>query len=115
MNPLPGSVSEFSLFLSDRETRRIDTFLASQYPERSRSNIQRMIDKGYVHVNGQMIDKNKKVYARDVVSVEWKSEQGKFEAEDIPLDVVYENADFAIINKEPFQNTHPVMGEGGNS
>lgn len=51
MNPLPGSISEFSLFLSDRETRRIDTFLASQYPERSRSNIQRMIDKGYVHVN----------------------------------------------------------------
>lgn len=115
MNPFPGSVTTFSLFLSDRETRRIDTFLASQYPERSRSNIQRLIDQGLVSVNGQTIDKNKKVYARDVVSIEWKSERGKFEAEDIPLDIVFENADFAVINKEPFQNVHPVLGEGGNS
>ncbi len=115
MNPTPGSVTTFSLFLSDRETRRIDTFLASQYPERSRSNIQRLIERGFVSVNGQTIDKNKKVYARDTVSVEWKSEAGKFEAEAIPLDVVYENADFAIINKDPFINVHPVPGEGGNS
>lgn len=115
MNPFPGSVTDFSLHLSDRETRRIDTFLASQYPERSRSNIQRLIDKGFVKVNGTVIDKNRKVYARDVISVEWKSEPGKFEPEDIPLDIVYENADFAIINKAPFQNTHPVLGEGGNS
>lgn len=115
MNPFPGSVTDFSLHLSDRETRRIDTFLASQYPERSRSNIQRLIDKGFVKVNGTVIDKNRKVYARDVVSVEWKSEPGKFEPEDIPLDIVYENADFAVINKDPFQNTHPVLGEGGNS
>ncbi|MDQ1343371.1 MAG: Pseudouridine synthase [Patescibacteria group bacterium] len=115
MNPFPGSITEFSLHLSSRETRRIDTFLASQYPERSRSNIQRLIDKGFVKVNGQVIDKNKKVYAKDVIAIEWKSEPGKFEAEDIPLDIVFENADFAIINKDPFQNTHPVMGEGGNS
>lgn len=115
MNPVPGSVTQFSLFLSSRETRRIDTFLASQYSERSRSNIQKLIDQGSVSVNGQTVDKNKKVYARDVVSVHWKSEPGKFGAEEIPLDVVYENADFAIINKDPFQNTHPVPGEGGNS
>lgn len=115
MNPVPGSVTEFSLFLSSRETRRIDTFLASQYPERSRSNIQKLVDQGFVSVNGQKIDKNKKVYARDVVAVHWKSDPGKFEAEDLPLDVVYENADFAIINKDPFVNVHPVPGEGGNS
>lgn len=115
MNPFPGSTTEFSLLLSDRETRRIDTFLASQYPERSRSNIQRLIDRGFVKVNGQLIDKNKKVYSRDVISVHWKSEPGKFEAEEMPLDIVFENADFAVINKDPFQNTHPVLGEGGNS
>lgn len=115
MNPFPGSTTEFSLLLSDRETRRIDTFLASQYPERSRSNIQRLIDRGFVKVNGQVIDKNKKVYSRDAISVYWKSEPGKFEAEEMPLDIVFENADFAVINKDPFQNTHPVLGEGGNS
>jgi 23S rRNA pseudouridine1911/1915/1917 synthase len=115
VNPIPGSVTEFSLLLSDRETRRIDTFLASQYPERSRSNIQRLVDLGHVSVNGQKIDKNKKVYSRDVIRVEWKSEKGKFGPENIPLDVIFENIDFAVINKEPFQNTHPVLGEGGNS
>jgi 23S rRNA pseudouridine1911/1915/1917 synthase len=43
----------------------------------------------------------------------WKVEAMHLEAEDIPIDIIFENDDFAIINKDAGMNTHPTPGEEG--
>ena len=72
-----------------------------------------MIDEGKISCNGETFSKNRKIYRGDVIEIEWKVEQMELMAEDIPLDIIYENDDFAIINKDAGINTHPTPGEWG--
>ena len=72
-----------------------------------------MIDEGKISCNGETFSKNRKIYRGDVIEIEWKVEQMALMAEDMPLDIIYENDDFAIINKDAGINTHPTPGEGG--
>mgnify|MGYP003954863371 CR=1 FL=1 len=48
-----------------------------------------------------------------MIKIEWKVENMSLEAEDMPLDIIFENEDFAIINKDAGINTHPTPGEDG--
>lgn len=107
------SISLFSVLADPRETRRVDTYLSALFPEKSRSYLQKMIEEGKISCNGQSFTKNKKIYRGDVIEIQWKVESMELIAEDIPLDIVFENDDFAIINKDPGMNTHPTPGEEG--
>ena len=101
-------IIQFSVFIDPRSTRRIDTFLASLFPLFSRSQVQKIIELNRVMINGKVINKNTKIYLKDEVYADFTPEKNtKFEAEDIPIDIVYENTDFAIINKDPFMSVHP--------
>lgn len=105
------STSLFCVFADPRETRRVDTYLSALFPERSRSYLQKMIESAQITANGESFTKNKKIYRGDVIEIKWKIESMELTAEDIPLDVVFENDDFAIINKDAGINTHPTPGE----
>lgn len=107
------STSLFCVLADPRETRRVDTYLSALFPEKSRSYIQKMIEKGKITVNGKNFTKNKKIYKGDVIEIHWIIESMELVAEDISLDIVFENDDFAIINKDAGINTHPTSGEGG--
>lgn len=107
------STSLFCVLADPRETRRVDTYLSALFPEKSRSYIQKMIEEGKITANGANFTKNKKIYRGDIIEIHWKVEDMSLEAEDMPLDIVYENADFAIINKDAGINTHPTPGEEG--
>lgn len=107
------SISHFSVFCDERETRRVDTYLSALFPEKSRSYLQKMIEEGKIYCNGANFTKNKKIYRGDEIRIEWKVENMTLEAEDMPLDIVFENDDFAIINKDAGINTHPTPGEAG--
>lgn len=72
-----------------------------------------MIDEWKITCNGSVFTKNKKIYRGDTLEIQWKIEQMELIAEDIPLDIVFENDDFAIINKDAGINTHPTPGEEG--
>lgn len=72
-----------------------------------------MIEEGKIACNGQRFTKNKKIYRGDEITIEWKIESMALEAENIAIDIVYENDDFALINKDPGMNTHPTPGESG--
>jgi 23S rRNA pseudouridine1911/1915/1917 synthase len=72
-----------------------------------------MIEEGKVFCNGENFTKNKKIYRGNVMRIEWKIENMELIAENIPLDIVFENDDFAIINKDARINTHPTPGEDG--
>ena len=105
------TTSLFCVLADPRETRRVDTYLAALFPEKSRSYIQEMIEEGKISCNGQNFTKNKKIYRGDEIKIEWKVEQMELIAEDIAIDILFENDDFAIINKDAGINTHPTPGE----
>lgn len=109
--PVPSTVkriSELSVYLDVRESRRVDMFLSTLFSDVSRSYIQKLIDAGDVYIDGVAVKKNAKIFHKTVIRVEWRIEQGKFEAEDIPLDIVYDGPGFAVINKRAGMNVHPV-------
>ena len=107
------TTSIFCVLADPRETRRVDTYLSALFPEKSRSYIQKMIEEGKITCNGGGFTKNKKIYRGDVIEIRWTVENMKLEAENMTLDIVYENDDFAIINKDAGVNTHPTPGEEG--
>jgi 23S rRNA pseudouridine1911/1915/1917 synthase len=72
-----------------------------------------MIEEENITVNGNTFNKNKKIYRGDTIEMKWKVETMELLAEDMPLDIVYENEDFAVINKDAGINTHPTPGEEG--
>ncbi len=107
------TTSLFCVLADPRETRRVDTYLSALFPEKSRSYIQKMIEEEKISCNGAIFSKNKKIYKGDIIEIQWKVESMELIAEDIPLDIIYENDDFAIINKDAGINTHPTPGEWG--
>ena len=108
-------ITTFCVLADPRETRRIDTYLAGIFPHSSRSYMQKLIEEECISVNGQTFTKNKKIYRWDLIEIRWKVEKMHIEAEDMPLEIVFENDDFAIINKDPWVNTHPTPWEDGKS
>jgi len=95
--------------------QRVDIYLSALFSDFSRSYIQKLIDKGYVQINGNQIAKNLKLQARDRVEIDVLVESVDIQAQDIPLDIVFENDDILIINKDAGINTHPTPGIEGKS
>jgi 23S rRNA pseudouridine1911/1915/1917 synthase len=91
--------------------KRIDAYLASRYPDYSRSVIQKVIDAGAVLVNEQPVKSSYKVRVEDLIRV-WLPELDD-EApvpEDIPLAIVYEDESLVVVNKAPGMVVHPAKG-----
>ena len=90
---------------------RIDKFLSEQIGDRSRSFISNLIKEGNVIVNGKAVSKSYVIKENDIIkatvpeAVEYIAE-----AENIPLDVVYEDADLIVINKPKGMVVHPAAG-----
>ena len=91
---------------------RIDRYLAEHIPDTSRTRIQHAADASHIWVNGQPVNSNYKVKPLDVIQVLLDHEpyDGHIEAEDIPLDVVYEDDSLMVINKPAGLVVHPGHG-----
>ena len=90
---------------------RIDKFLSDELPERSRSYIQKLIKEDQVTVNGKIVKANYKLSADDFVVVcQPELKEPDILAEDIPLDILYEDEDFLVINKPKGMVVHPSAG-----
>jgi len=88
---------------------RIDKFLMSRVENASRNRIQNAIDAGNVLVNDAQIKASYKVKPEDVISVVFPHPPRDTEVypEDIPLDIIYEDNDLLIVNKEAGMVVHP--------
>ena len=90
-------------FLIEEEQagERIDKFLSDSLPDLSRSYIQKLIKDEFVTVNQKIIKANYKLAAGDnLILVEPTLKEPDIVAEDIPLDILYEDSDILIINKK---------------
>jgi len=102
--------SEF-LVVPARAGERLDRFLASQLPQLSRSKIQLLIEEGRVRVDGVARKASHRVEAGEEVGVEIPPRPPASVApESIPLEILYEDEDLAVINKPAGMTVHPGAG-----
>ena len=103
--------TETILLIAETEAPRIDAYLAENTAY-TRSKIQGWIKEGAVEKNGKPCKANADVRIGDVIRMRVTQESGESlpEPEDIPLDVVYEDADLAVINKPKGMVVHPAPG-----
>lgn len=95
---------------------RVDMYLSALFKDFSRSYIQKMIDKNQVSINWKNISKNLKLKNKDLVEIEVKLEKlEEVLAEKIDLDIIYEDENLLILNKEAWINVHPVPWENWKS
>lgn len=100
-------------FLIEEEQagERIDKFLSDTLPDLSRSYIQKLIKDGHVTANQKIIKSNYKLSAEDILLLEVPElKEPDILAEDIPLDILYEDSDLLIINKPKGMVVHPSAG-----
>lgn len=93
--------------------QRLDQFLAAQLDGVSRSRVQLLLDQGDVLVDGEREKASQKLRGgeRIVIVGEPRPAPLKATAEDIPLDVVYEDADLAVVNKPAGMMVHAGSGQ----
>lgn len=107
-------IKESLIFIaeSDDKDKRLDAFLQEEMDEFTRSHIQKFIDGGNVIIEGVSKIKNGyKLKGREKITVNIPAdEELKIEAEDIPLDIVYQDSDIVVINKAPGVCVHPAPG-----
>ena len=100
-----------TIFISEEKDIRIDVFISQKLVHISRSSVQKLIADGNVTVNGKAIKANYKVQVNDTIKILIPPpEILDVEAENIPLEIVYEDDDLAVINKSQGMVVHPAAG-----
>ncbi|MGQ9519419.1 MAG: RluA family pseudouridine synthase [Candidatus Fervidibacter sp.] len=96
---------------------RIDSFLAKEFPDFSRSCFQQLIREGFVKVNGAIVNKHGLILrGGEAVEVEFpEPEPSKLQPEPIPISVLYEDDDLLVINKPRGMVVHPGAGVKGGT
>ena len=100
------------LYVADSAYKRLDVFLSDQTDEFTRSRFKKLIEEGRVTVNGETVKKaGAELKTGDRVIVQIPEVQSyAVKPENIPLDIVYEDGDFAVINKPQGMTVH--IGNG---
>lgn len=92
------------------EQKRIDAYL-SEKTEYSRTAIQRLIDEDKIKVNGKKEKSSYKVQNGDKIEIEEEpAKEIELKAQDIPLEILYEDNDIIVINKPKGMVVHPANG-----
>jgi len=90
---------------------RLDRFLRERFPAASRSAWQRLIEQGHVRVNGKPVKPTHAPRAGEQVEVHWpEARPAAAQAEEIPLDVLFEDKSLLVLNKPAGLVVHPAAG-----
>ena len=91
--------------------KRLDIFLSETEEELTRSQAQKLLQDGFVLVNGAPTAKNYKLRRDDLITLTYPAPVPcRAEAEDIPIDIVYEDDDIIVVNKPKGMVVHPAAG-----
>lgn len=104
-------MSESFDFTSDSAGIRIDKYLTESLNGFTRSAVSKLIEDNNVIVNGKAVNKNYKLRENDIINVFVPDAVPlEAEAENIPLDIVYEDDDLLVVNKPKDMVVHPAAG-----
>ena len=93
------------------ENIRLDSYIAGKYKDLSRTMIQKLIENGEILVNGQKKKMSYKVNINDKISINIpEPEKTDLKAQDIPLEIIYEDNDIIVVNKPKGMVVHPANG-----
>lgn len=97
---------------ADHAGDRLDRFLTSQIPDFSRSQIQRLIESGHVtHSRYKKVKANNDIREGDVIGVDMPEAQpSAAQPEDLPLEILFNDADVVVVNKPAGMVVHPAAG-----
>jgi len=97
--------------IADTMNIRIDSWISEKLPEHSRTYIKKLIDNEAVFVNGKTVKSNYKLKINDEVTIIVPDPvKLDVEAEKIDMDIVYEDKDILVINKQKGMVVHPAVG-----
>lgn len=90
---------------------RLDSFVASKQVDLTRTAVKRLIEEGYIKVNNQVPKISYKIRKDDIIEIEEPEvKQLDIKAQDIPVEVVYEDSDIIVVNKPKGLVVHPANG-----
>ena len=96
---------------SNEDNQRLDKYLADEFDGYSRSFIQKIIKEGNVSVNDKIVKSNYKVNHRDTLCINFPElSEPEIAAENIPLDILFEDDDIIVVNKPKGMVVHPAAG-----
>lgn len=91
--------------------RRIDIFICERYKDLTRSFVHKLFLKNLVSVNDKLVNKHYKLKKDDIISIVFpEPEKLNVVAEDIPLNIVYEDDQLLVVNKPKGMVVHPAPG-----
>ena len=97
--------------VESQEGERIDRYLAEAMPDRSRSYVQKLIKTENVVVNGEPVKASYRLLIGDRLEITVPdAREPEIEAEEIPLNILYEDSDIIIVNKPKQMVVHPAPG-----
>lgn len=98
------------------ENKRLDSYLAEITPDFSRSKIQSLIKSGNVLINGESKKPSYTLKENDKIEFELpQNEEIKIKAQNIPLNIIYEDENMLVVNKPSGMLTHPTALERENT
>jgi 23S rRNA pseudouridine1911/1915/1917 synthase len=98
------------IICAKEDAKRLDVFL-SEKSDLTRSNIKNLIGLGKVTVNGRQVKAGQKISAGDEVRIVMQPEpSSEIFPQDIPIDIVYQDQDMAVVNKPQGMVVHPAAG-----
>ena len=90
---------------------RIDQYLTQQVENATRNKVQEAIEEGRVLVNEKVVKSNYRIKSCDLIQFTLlRPPAPELAAEDIPIDIIYEDEDLMVINKKPGMVVHPAFG-----
>lgn len=101
----------YCLSVDEERDERLDKYVANRMSDLSRSKVQRLIENGDILVNDEGKKASYSPRAGDLIRVHVPPQKPRLpKAEDIPLDVIYEDDDLLVVNKPPGLVVHPAPG-----
>ena len=99
------------IVVNENEDIRLDAYISKKIEDLSRMTVKRLLDEGNILVNGKTPKASYKVSTGDVIDIKIDDpKEIKLEAQDIPIDVIYEDDDIIVVNKPKGLVVHPANG-----
>lgn len=99
------------IIVDENDNIRLDLYIATKDNDLSRATIQRLLEEKNISVNGQIKKSSYKVKCNDIIEINMPEvKESKIEAQDIQVEIVYEDQDIIVVNKPKGLVVHPANG-----